>query len=264
MRLNKIKQMMKDGKPVINGWCSIPSTVTVEAMAHQGWDSLTIDMQHGLTDYSNALPMLQTISSTEVTPLARVNWNEPGQIMKILDAGCYGVICPMVSNKVETEKFVQACMYPPKGYRSFGPIRGMIYGGSDYADHANDEILKIAMIETEESLDKLDEIMSTPGLDGIYIGPADLSLAIGEKPGFDRPENSKAFSEILRILEHAKKNNIFAGIHNGTPEYATKMIEKGFNFVTVSSDLRELSNGAKSAVDKMKGSISKKEQSNTY
>lgn len=155
-------------------------------------------------------------------------------------------------------------MYPPKGYRSFGPIRGMIYGGSDYADHANDEILKIAMIETEESLVKLDEIMSTPGLDGIYIGPADLSLAIGEKPGFDRPENSKAFSEILRILEHAKKNNIFAGIHNGTPEYATKMIKKGFNFVTVSSDLRELSNGAKLAVDKMKGSISKKEQSNTY
>ena len=155
-------------------------------------------------------------------------------------------------------------MYPPKGYRSFGPIRGMIYGGSDYADHANDEILKIAMIETEESLVKLDEIMSTPGLDGIYIGPADLSLAIGEKPGFDRPENSKAFSEILRILEHAKKNNIFAGIHNGTPEYATKMIKKGFNFVTVSSDLRELSNGSKLAVEKMKGSISKKEQSNTY
>ena len=146
MRKNKLKQMLAEGKAVNNGWLSIPSTASTEAMAQLGWDSLTIDMQHGLVDYSNALPMLQTISSTNVTPLARVNWNEPGQIMKILDAGSYGVICPMVSNKKEAEKFVQACMYPPNGYRSFGPIRGLIYGGSDYPDYANDEILKLAMI----------------------------------------------------------------------------------------------------------------------
>ena len=149
MRKNKIKQMMKDGKSVINGWLQIPSTVSAEVMAHQGWDSLTIDMQHGLVDYTNALPMLQTISTTDVTPLARVNWNEPGQIMKILDAGCYGIICPMVSNRNEAEKFVKACMYPPHGYRSFGPVRGLIYGGGDYADHANNEMLKFAMIETK-------------------------------------------------------------------------------------------------------------------
>ena len=260
---NKIKEMMKAGKPVINGWLQIPSTVSAEVMAHQGWDSLTIDMQHGLVDYTNALPMLQTISTTDVTPLARVNWNEPGQIMKILDAGCYGIICPMVSNKEEAERFVQACMYPPHGYRSFGPVRGLIYGGSDYAKHANDEMLKLAMIETKESLGKLDEIMSTPGVDGIYIGPADLSLAIGEEPGFDRPESTKAYSEILRILEHAKKNNIFAGIHNGTPEYAKKMIDKGFNFVTIGADQRALSAGSKAVVDKMKG-FSKKEESKAY
>ena len=264
MRKNKLKQMFKEGKPIINGWLQIPSAFSAEVMAHQGWDACTIDMQHGVVDYPNALNMLQSISTTETTPLARVNWNEPGQIMKILDAGCYGVICPMVSNKEEAEKFVQACMYPPNGYRSFGPIRGLIYGGPDYAEHANDEILKLAMIETEESLGKLDEIMSTAGVDGIYIGPADLSLAIGEKPGFDRPESTKAYSEILRILEHAKKNNIFAGIHNGTPEYATKMIEKGFDFVTIASDLRALSAGAKSMVDGMKGSVVKKEDSGTY
>ena len=159
----------------------------------------------------------------------------------------------MVSNKEEAERFVQACMYPPRGYRSFGPVRGLIYGGADYADHANDEILKLAMIETKESLDKLDEIMSTDGVDGIYIGPADLSLAIGEKPGFDRAENTKAYSEILRILEHAKKHNIFAGIHNGTTEYAQKMIDKGFNLVTVGSDSRYIGSGAKSDLEKLKG-----------
>ena len=263
MRPNKIKQMMKEGKPVINGWCAIPSPVSVEAMAHQGWDSLTIDMQHGLIDYTNALPMMQTISTTDVTPLARVNWNEPGQIMKILDAGCYGVICPMVSNRNEAENFVKSCLYPPLGYRSFGPVRGLIYGGSDYAEHANNELLKFAMIETKESLEKLDEIMSTPGLDGIYIGPADLSLAINEKPGFDRAEDTKAYTEILRILEHAKKNNVFSGIHNGSPEYALKMIDKGFNFVTIGADQRAMSSGAKAIVDKMKGSL-KKEESSTY
>ena len=210
-------------------------------------------MQHGLVDYTNALPMLQTISASDVTPLARVNWNEPGQIMKILDAGCYGVICPMVSNKVEAENFVQACMYPPNGYRSYGPVRGLIYGGPDYAKHADTELLKFAMIETKEALEKLDEIMSVEGVDGIYVGPADLSLAIGEEPGFDRPEGTKAYDQILRILDHAKKNNIFAGIHNGSPEYAMKMVDKGFNFVTISSDQRIMGLGAKNIIEKIKG-----------
>ena len=105
--------------------------------------------------------------------------------------------------------------------------------------------------------------MSVKGIDGIYIGPADLSLAIGEEPGFDKPESSKAYSQILKILEHAKKNKIFAGIHNGTPEYAQKMIDKGFNFVTIGADQRALSAGAKAVVEKMKGS-SKKEESKAY
>ena len=263
MRKNKIKQMMMDGKPVINGWLQIPSTVSAEVMAHEGWDSLTVDMQHGLIDYTNALPMIQTISATDVTPLVRVNWNEPGQIMKILDAGCYGVICPMVSNKKEAENFVQACMYPPHGYRSFGPVRGFLYGGSDYPKHANDEILKFAMIETKESLEKLDEIMATPDLSGIYIGPADLSIAIGEEPGFDKPDSTKAYSEICRILETAKKHNIFSAIHNGSTEYALKMIDKGFDLVTVGSDHRSISTGAKSIISEMKDP-SKKVGSKTY
>ncbi len=253
MRKNKLKQMFKEGKPIINGWLQIPSAFSAEVMANQGWDSCTIDMQHGVVDYPNALNMLQAISTTNTTPLARVNWNEPGQIMKILDAGCYGVICPMVSNRKEAENFVQACLYPSKGYRSFGPIRGLIYGGADYAKHADEEILKLAMIETKEALDNLDEILDTPYLDGIYIGPADLSLALDEEPGFDRPENTKAFKEISKILESAKKRNLLAGIHNGTVEYAEKMIKKGFNLVTIGADQRFMSGGAKAAVEKIKG-----------
>ena len=253
MRKNKLKELFKKNIPIINTWLAIPSSFSAEVMANQGWDSVTIDMQHGLIDYSNAVNMLQAISTTNTIPLARVNWNEPGQIMKILDAGCYGIICPMVSNKEEAERFVQACMYPPRGYRSFGPVRGLIYGGSDYAKHANDEMLKLAMIETKESLDKLDEIMSTPGLDGIYIGPADLSLAIGQEPGFDNPEGTKTYDEILNILKHAKKYKLLAGIHNGSAEYAKLMIDKGFNFVTIGADQRFMSNGAKLEIQKIKG-----------
>ena len=253
MRKNKLKELFKAGKPIINSWLALPSSFSAEVMANQGWDSVTIDMQHGLIDYPNAVNMLQAISTTETTPLARVNWNEPGQIMKILDAGCYGVICPMVSNRKEAEKFVQACQYPPKGYRSFGPIRASIYGGDDYAKNADNEILKLAMIETKEALEKLDEILDTPNLDGVYVGPADLSLAVSEEPGFDKEENTKAYSEIMRILEAVKKKNLFAGLHNGTAEYAKKMINKGFNLVTVGSDSRYIASGAKSDLEKLKG-----------
>jgi 4-hydroxy-2-oxoheptanedioate aldolase len=203
--------------------------------------------------------MLQAISTTNVVPLARVNWNEPGQIMKILDAGAYGIICPMVSNRKEAENFVQACMYPPKGYRSYGPIRGLVYGGPDYADEANNEILKFAMIETKESLDNLDEIMQTPGLDGIYIGPADLSLAIGEKPSFDKPEGDPVYEVIMKILEHAKKNKLIAGIQNAQPEYAHKMVKKGFQLVTIGTDQRFMVAAAKAAL----GTIRKDQKKDT-
>ena len=252
MRKNRLKEIFKKGECAVNGWLQIPNSFTAELMANQNWDSLTLDMQHGIIDYPNAIGMLQAISTKNVVPMARVNWNEPGQIMKILDAGAYGIICPMVSNKSEAEKFVQACLYPPKGYRSYGPIRGLVYGGADYADEANEEILKFAMIETKESLDNLDEIMETPGLDGIYIGPADLSLAIGEKPSFDKPEGDPVYEVIMKILEHAKKNKIIAGIQNGQPEYAEKMIKKGFQLVTIGSDQRYMSAASKSALGKLK------------
>ena len=252
MRKNKLKEIFKSGKFAINGWLQIPNSFTAELMANQNWDSLTLDMQHGVIDYPNAVGMLQAISTSKVVPMARVNWNEPGQIMKILDAGAYGIICPMVSNKMEAENFVKACMYPPDGFRSYGPIRGLVYGGPDYADEANNEILKFAMIETKESLENLDEIMKTPGLDGIYIGPADLSLAIGQKPSFDKPEGDPVYDVIMKILDHAKKNKLIAGIQNGHPEYAEKMVKKGFQLVTIGSDQRYMTAASKAALSKLK------------
>ena len=257
MKKNKLKKIFADGKSAVNGWLQIPNSFTAEIMANQGWDSLTLDLQHGLIDYQNAVHMFQAISTTDTVPMARLNWNDPGQIMKILDAGAYGIICPMVNNKKEAENFVRACLYPPYGYRSHGPIRGSVYGGSDYTKYANDEILKFAMIETKEALDNLDEIMSTKGLNGIYIGPADLSLAIGESPSFDKIENDPVYKVIMKILEHAKKNNIIAGIQNSEPEYAQKMIDKGFQLVTIGSDRKYMTSASKEALGKLKKNTKK-------
>src|SRR5678816_4904948 len=115
-------------------------------MAHQGFDSLTIDMQHGVVDYQVAVSMLQGISTLGVVPLARVPWNDPARLMKILDAGAYGVICPMINTAQEAEAMVRACKYPPRGFRSWGPVRASLYAGTDYGDHANVETLSLIHI----------------------------------------------------------------------------------------------------------------------
>ena len=155
MRENAIRRLWREGGAAINGWLAIPTSFSAETMAHQGWDSLTIDMQHGVVDYQAALAMLTAISTTETVPLVRVPWLDQGIIMKMLDAGAYGVICPMINSAEEARRLVAACRYPPAGQRSFGPIRALLYAGADYAAHANDTVLSFAMIETRDGLDNL-------------------------------------------------------------------------------------------------------------
>lgn len=252
MRSNRLREIWAAGGAVVNGWLAIPSVFSAETMAHQGWHSLTLDMQHGVIDYQVAVGMLAAISTTDTVPVVRVPWLDPGILMKTLDAGAYGVICPMVNNRADAEALVAATSYPPRGSRSYGPIRALLYGGADYGRHADDEIVRFAMIETREALENLDEIMSTPGLDAVYIGPADLSLALGCTPKFDQDE-APVVEAIDRILERAKAHGLVAGIHNGSAEYALKMIGKGFRFVTIGSDARFMAAGAKAAVERMRG-----------
>src|SRR3569623_931087 len=132
MRENKNRSIWKSGGAVVNGWLAIPSSFSAEVMAHQGWDTLTVDYQHGVTVYASAVAMFTAISSTSTIPIARVPWLDPGIIMKTLDAGAYAIICPMVNSREDAEKFVYACRYPPEGGRSFGPIRASLYGGAEY------------------------------------------------------------------------------------------------------------------------------------
>jgi 4-hydroxy-2-oxoheptanedioate aldolase len=239
VRENTLKTKWARGEVTVNGWLSIPSSFSAEVMAHQGFDSLTVDMQHGVVDYQVAVTMLQAVSTTGVIPLARVPWNDPGRLMKILDAGVYGVICPMISTREQAEALVQACRYPPRGFRSWGPVRASIYAGTDYGDHANQDILVIPMIETAQALENLDEILSVPGVDAVYVGPSDLSLALGCKPRLDQTDAPVVEAQ-KKIAAACKRHGVVAGIHNNTAAYALKMAAEGYQFLTLASDSRFL------------------------
>lgn len=251
MRENRLRALWKSGGAAVNGWLAIPNGFSAETMAHQGWDSLTIDLQHGVVDYRSMIPMLQAISTTDAVPVVRVPWLDPGALMKALDAGAYGVICPMINTPEEAARLVAYTHYAPRGTRSFGPVRALLYGGADYPQHANDTIVTFAMIETAQALENLDAIMSVEGLDAVYIGPSDLSLALGCRPVFDDVDPPVA-QAIDHILERAKAHGLVAGIHNGTPEGALARIAKGFQFVTVSSDARLMAAGSQQVLAKMR------------
>ncbi len=254
MRPNRLREIWKSGGAAVNGWLAIPNGFAAETMAHQGWDSLTIDLQHGMVDYQAMVGMLQAISTTDTVPVVRVPWLEAGALMKALDAGAYGVICPMINTREDAQKLVAWTHYAPQGTRSFGPVRALLYGGADYAQHANETIVTFAMIETAKALDNLDDILPVEGLDAIYIGPSDLSLALGCRPVFDDVD-PKAQQAIDHVLERAKAHGVVAGIHNGNGTGALARIAKGFQFATVSSDARLMAAGAQQVLAAMRAKL---------
>ncbi|MBO6783017.1 MAG: 2,4-dihydroxyhept-2-ene-1,7-dioic acid aldolase [Alphaproteobacteria bacterium] len=241
--MSRLKDLWAAGDAAVNGWLSSPGAYLAEVMAHQGWDSLTIDMQHGPIGISDAVPMLQAMAASDVTPVVRVPWNEPSVMMRALDAGAFGIICPMVNNRDDAERFVAACRYPPVGVRSNGAYRGMIVGGPGYLDTANDEIATFAMIETREGMANLKEIAETPGLDALYIGPTDLAFSHGHPPKHDNFDGPVA-DLIAQIREAAHAAGIKAGVHATRTDYAAKMLEDGFDLVTPTSDVRMIQAGA--------------------
>ncbi|MBF2735386.1 MAG: 2,4-dihydroxyhept-2-ene-1,7-dioic acid aldolase [Betaproteobacteria bacterium AqS2] len=259
---NPIKQRFERGEPVVNGWLAIPSFFTAEAMATLPWDSLTIDMQHGLSGYDTMLPMLAAIPAA--TPaMARVPWLEPGIIMKSLDAGCLGIICPMVNSGADAESFIQAMRYPPRGGRSFGPTRAVLRHGPGYAAEADANCLAFAMIETKEALDDIDAIMATDGLDAVYVGPADLANSLGQPPRLD-PEAKELTEAFDLVVAKAKEHKRWAGIHTGSAAYARRMIDKGFNLVSLMSDTRLLLKAGNDELARLREQDGKKDDGGVY
>lgn len=255
--VTRLRQAWASGRPTINGWLSVGSTMTAEIMAAQGFDSICIDLQHGAIDYASMLPMLQTLSAFPVLPFVRVPWLEPGIIMKSFDAGAYGVICPMVSTAAQAAEFVSHVRYPPEGARSFGPTRIGLTAGPAYAREANGQILAFAMIETAEAMANLHAIAITPGLDGLYVGPADLTFGLhrGElAPGFDR-EEPVMIDALKQIAVACRQNGIVAALHCGSAVYAARATEWGYGMLTVSNDVRLLAASARAAVDQFRACV---------
>ena len=227
--------MRSSGRPIANAWLSIGSSYAAEVIAHQGFDAVTVDCQHGMMDFGTAVAMLQAISSTRAVPFVRPSENDAAEIMRLLDAGAYGIICPMVSNRADAQRLVQCCRYPPAGTRSFGPARGLLYGGPDYLEHANEEILVLAMIETAEGLENVDEIVATPGIDGVYIGPNDLALGLGRTP-MAESEDVLVVEAIARIRKAASSRGLIAGIFCSGARAAAARVAEGFHLVTPGND----------------------------
>lgn len=247
---NPIKALWAQGKPAINGWLSIGNGFTAEIMASAGYDSVTADLQHGAFDYHAMLGMFQAMRASDVALLARVPWLDAGAIMKALDAGAHGVICPMVNSRQEAERLVSYVRYPPRGTRSFGPTRANFSAGPNYGEGADDAVICLAMIETRQAYERVEEIAATPGLDGVYIGPADLTLGLTGRTyrtGFDR-EEPEMVEALHRIRDVAHAAGIRACLQNGSAAYAAKAIGWGFDLVTVSNDVRLLAGAAEASV----------------
>ncbi len=251
MRPNKIKQMWREGKWTTMGWLSIAHGLSAEVMARQGFDSLCIDMQHGSAELSDVLPMLQAVSQTDTVPFVRVAWNDPAAIMKALDLGAYGIIVPLVNTAEEAARAVAACRYMPVGMRSNGPVRAVHYGGADYVANANDEIVVMAMIETQQGIANLDAICATPGLDAVYIGPADLSFALGMAPRADNPDPLH-MATCDKIRDTAHKHGIKCVMHCASGAFAGGAIKRGFDMVMVTGDLACMVAGVKTQLDELK------------
>jgi 4-hydroxy-2-oxoheptanedioate aldolase len=226
---------LAQGRTVLNGWSVIPGAFLAEVMSGLGWDALTIDLQHGMIDRSDMLAMLQAISTTSLTPMVRLAANDPALIGQALDAGAMGVICPLINTAAEAAAFVSACRYPPNGVRSSGATRAMIYAGFDYGALADAQVLKFAMIETAAALNCVDEIAATPGLDGLYVGPSDLSLALGGTQGFDKDE-PHMLAAYEAIVAACARHGLVAGIHTATPAFAGRAAEMGFRLITLVGD----------------------------
>jgi 4-hydroxy-2-oxoheptanedioate aldolase len=251
VKQNALRSLWSDGKAAVNGWCAIPSSWSAEIMARAGWDSVTLDLQHGLIDYASAVPMLQALATTNVVPMARVPWNEAGIIMKLLDAGALGIVCPMINTAEECERFVGACRYAPRGYRSFGPTRARLVHGGDYEQGASENVLTFAMVETAEALANVDAIVSVPGLSGVYVGPADLSLSLGSPERSD-PTVPQIVAALETIGAACRSHGVIAGIHCGSVEYGLKMVERGYQLITILSDGNLLAAAAGAAVKGMR------------
>jgi len=235
MRENRLRAVWREGGAAANAWLALDDPFAAELVAGCGFDSVCIDLQHGLADPGRLSDFLRAIELAGAVALVRAPWNDAASLMRILDAGALGVIVPMIGSAEDARAAVAACRYPPAGIRSHGPTRAVRAHGADYPSRAAEEVLVFAMIETRGALDELEAILAVDGLTGAYIGPADLSHALGLEPRMDN-DHPDHVAAVARILEACRRHGKVAGLHTADPAFARAAAERGFQLLTVATD----------------------------
>ena len=229
---NKLLALLRDGHSAVGGWCHLADSMAAEITGRLDVDYLVIDMQHGTASQSGIISMLQAVSGTGTTPLVRIPHQDYGLAQRLLDAGAEGLIVPLVNHRADAEAAASAVRYPPLGNRSFGPVRSQMVLGRD-TEHVNSQILCLVQIETREAMGNLDEIVNAPGIDGVYVGPADLALTHGLSITRQEPELDRLFD---LVLEACSRANSIPGIHCFSGESAKRAQNQGFRLTSVGSD----------------------------
>jgi 4-hydroxy-2-oxoheptanedioate aldolase len=237
-----LKATWRGGGTAYGAWISLREPLAVQLACGAGYDYVCVDMQHGLAEYGDVLALLQAAARSDATPLVRVPWNEPGIIGRVLDAGALGVIVPMVNSADEARRAVAACRYPPDGVRSFGPLGAATTYGGTYVGAANRDVACVPMIETREAVEQLDEILAVPGIDAVYVGPADLSFSLGLPPSLDNGGKEPFDTALATIVEACQRHGVVPGVHANAGLAAARR-EAGFRMITASSDMTGLAAG---------------------
>ncbi|MFO1310430.1 MAG: aldolase/citrate lyase family protein [Burkholderiales bacterium] len=248
MKTNIAKSKVSQGHVAIGTLCTTASALMAEALGHAGYDFVVVDLQHGENNLGNVQHMLQAVSATPAMPFVRVPANVPVYIQRALDLGAYGIVIPLLDDVQDAEAAVASVRYAPAGARSWGPVRGAMYGGPDYFDFAHEELVVLAMIETAAGLRNARRIMEVSGIDGCFIGPNDLAISIGERPE-QRRWPDKVEEAITTILAATSAAGKASGIQCFGEEEARMRIDAGFRYVSVQSDLRMARAAATATLD---------------
>jgi 4-hydroxy-2-oxoheptanedioate aldolase len=244
--------LFASGRLLLGAWCHIPSGYSAELIARAGFDWVCIDTQHGLAGDESMVAMLQAMQTTSVSVLVRVRSNDPGLIGRALDMGAHGVIVPLIDGPEDALKAVQACRCPPDGNRSWGPTRAALDHASYSPRTADAAVVCIVQVETRRGVRNVDEILATPGIDGVYVGPNDLAVSYGLQPTGE-PTDPEHLAAIETILEACLRHQVTPGIHCGTTEAAIGWMGRGFRMINVSTDARFMLSAANESLMTLRG-----------
>ena len=239
MKTNSVRAKLKRGEPSIGTWLNLGDSVAAQLMASAGFDWLTVEMEHSHATFANAACCSAIVAASGCVPLVRVPLNTAENIKRVLDTGAWGIIVPLVNSRAECEAVVRAARYRPLGQRTIGGQLGPANFATDAATYfarANDEILVVVMAETAEAVANIDDILSVPGIDAVFIGPNDLHASLGAAPAFD--SDLPAFNDALAlILASAKRHGVAPGIHVADAAQAKRRIAEGWQFIAITSEV---------------------------